>query len=167
MHPDPALGRGGTQTLPDGASRSLQDDSWPHAAVQSCGAGAGGAGRAPLTPRRRRSPDADKRIKVANPVVEMDGDEMTRIIWAFIKEKVTGSCLGNRRVSHEWSWRALHRGTGGCCTGDRQSLRAALPVRPSSVCLSVRRKQVVRSAQLPAGPGIEEVPGRGDCPRKG
>uniref|UniRef100_A0A8D2MBH8 Uncharacterized protein n=1 Tax=Zonotrichia albicollis TaxID=44394 RepID=A0A8D2MBH8_ZONAL len=34
------------------------------------------------------SPDADKRIKVANPVVEMDGDEMTRIIWAFIKEKL-------------------------------------------------------------------------------
>ena len=28
-----------------------------------------------------------KKIKVANPVVEMDGDEMTRIIWAMIKEK--------------------------------------------------------------------------------
>ncbi|CAF4369583.1 unnamed protein product, partial [Adineta steineri] len=27
-----------------------------------------------------------KRIKVANPVVELDGDEMTRIIWAWIKE---------------------------------------------------------------------------------
>uniref|UniRef100_A0A8C1Z299 Isocitrate dehydrogenase (NADP(+)) 2 n=1 Tax=Cyprinus carpio TaxID=7962 RepID=A0A8C1Z299_CYPCA len=31
---------------------------------------------------------ADKRIKVAKPVVEMDGDEMTRIIWEFIKEKL-------------------------------------------------------------------------------
>jgi isocitrate dehydrogenase len=29
-----------------------------------------------------------KKIKVANPVVELDGDEMTRIIWAFIKEKL-------------------------------------------------------------------------------
>jgi isocitrate dehydrogenase len=29
-----------------------------------------------------------KKIKVANPVVEMDGDEMTRIIWAFIKDKL-------------------------------------------------------------------------------
>ncbi|MBL8590258.1 MAG: NADP-dependent isocitrate dehydrogenase [Methylobacteriaceae bacterium] len=29
-----------------------------------------------------------KKIKVANPVVEMDGDEMTRIIWHFIKEKL-------------------------------------------------------------------------------
>ncbi len=27
-------------------------------------------------------------IKVANPVVEMDGDEMTRIIWALIKERL-------------------------------------------------------------------------------
>jgi len=29
-----------------------------------------------------------KKIKVANPVVEMDGDEMTRVIWHFIKEKL-------------------------------------------------------------------------------
>lgn len=29
-----------------------------------------------------------QRIKVTNPVVEMDGDEMTRIIWKFIKEKL-------------------------------------------------------------------------------
>jgi isocitrate dehydrogenase len=28
------------------------------------------------------------KIKVTNPVVEMDGDEMTRIIWHFIKEKL-------------------------------------------------------------------------------
>ena len=28
------------------------------------------------------------KIKVDNPVVEIDGDEMTRIIWAFIKEKL-------------------------------------------------------------------------------
>ena len=27
------------------------------------------------------------KIKVANPVVEIDGDEMTRIIWSFIKDK--------------------------------------------------------------------------------
>lgn len=25
------------------------------------------------------------KIKVANPVVELDGDEMTRVIWAMIK----------------------------------------------------------------------------------
>ncbi|HCK78413.1 MAG TPA: NADP-dependent isocitrate dehydrogenase [Actinobacteria bacterium] len=28
------------------------------------------------------------KIKVANPIVEMDGDEMTRIIWSFIKEQL-------------------------------------------------------------------------------
>ncbi|XP_060924904.1 isocitrate dehydrogenase [NADP], mitochondrial-like isoform X2 [Limanda limanda] len=37
-------------------------------------------------PQRRNY--ATKRIKVAQPVVEMDGDEMTRIIWEFIKEKL-------------------------------------------------------------------------------
>src|SRR5487761_2256603 len=29
-----------------------------------------------------------EKIKVRNPVVELDGDEMTRIIWQFIKEKL-------------------------------------------------------------------------------
>ena len=28
------------------------------------------------------------KIKVDNPVVDIDGDEMTRIIWAMIKEKL-------------------------------------------------------------------------------
>jgi isocitrate dehydrogenase len=28
------------------------------------------------------------KIKVTNPVVELDGDEMTRIIWSFIKNKL-------------------------------------------------------------------------------
>lgn len=29
-----------------------------------------------------------QKIKVINPVVELDGDEMTRVIWSFIKEKL-------------------------------------------------------------------------------
>ena len=29
-----------------------------------------------------------KKIKVTNPIVELDGDEMTRIIWGFIKDKL-------------------------------------------------------------------------------
>ena len=33
------------------------------------------------------------KIKVANPVVELDGDEMTRIIWKFIKDKLIVSYL--------------------------------------------------------------------------
>src|SRR5947209_16981594 len=41
---------------------------------------------------RRSRPSARSshlnKIKVKNPVVEMDGDEMTRIIWQFIKDKL-------------------------------------------------------------------------------
>ncbi len=29
-----------------------------------------------------------QKIKVKNPVAELDGDEMTRIIWKFIKDKL-------------------------------------------------------------------------------
>ncbi|MSY29178.1 MAG: NADP-dependent isocitrate dehydrogenase, partial [Actinobacteria bacterium] len=28
------------------------------------------------------------KIKVLNPVVELDGDEMTRIMWKFIKDRL-------------------------------------------------------------------------------
>ena len=28
------------------------------------------------------------KIKVKNPIVELDGDEMTRVIWEFIKKKL-------------------------------------------------------------------------------
>ncbi|MDP3404900.1 MAG: hypothetical protein Q8S03_09430, partial [Brevundimonas sp.] len=28
------------------------------------------------------------KIKVANPIVDIDGDEMTRIIWQWIKDKL-------------------------------------------------------------------------------
>lgn len=36
------------------------------------------------------------KIKVDNPVVEIDGDEMTRIIWAMIKGQVDPSLSGYR-----------------------------------------------------------------------
>ena len=38
--------------------------------------------------RRTREVAPMAKIKVANPIVEMDGDEMTRIIWQFIKDKL-------------------------------------------------------------------------------
>ena len=34
------------------------------------------------------TPAGIERIKVKNPVVELDGDEMTRIIWKKIREEV-------------------------------------------------------------------------------
>ncbi|XP_053671064.1 isocitrate dehydrogenase [NADP], mitochondrial-like [Anopheles nili] len=39
-----------------------------------------------IVPARARS--TDTRIQAVKPVVEMDGDEMTRIIWQFIKDKL-------------------------------------------------------------------------------
>jgi isocitrate dehydrogenase len=33
------------------------------------------------------------KIKVNNPVVDMDGDEMTRIIWQLIKDKLINPFL--------------------------------------------------------------------------
>ncbi|KAI8805348.1 hypothetical protein BJ742DRAFT_821004 [Cladochytrium replicatum] len=36
----------------------------------------------------RYSSSSIKRVQVANPVVELDGDEMTRILWAWIKERL-------------------------------------------------------------------------------
>src|SRR5204863_9734789 len=38
--------------------------------------------------RRTAQEDGMPKIKVKTPVVELDGDEMTRIIWGFIKEKL-------------------------------------------------------------------------------
>lgn len=37
-------------------------------------------------PKQRMVPIS--KVKVANPIVELDGDEMTRILWAWIKEKL-------------------------------------------------------------------------------
>lgn len=41
------------------------------------------------------------KIKVKNPVVEMDGDEMTRIIWQTIKDKVCTTLAASRTASEE------------------------------------------------------------------
>ena len=36
------------------------------------------------------------KIKVENPVVELDGDEMTRIIWQMIKDKLDSALSRHR-----------------------------------------------------------------------
>mgnify|MGYP001348917706 CR=1 FL=1 len=38
-----------------------------------------------------------QKVKVANPVVELDGDEMTRIIWKWIKERVSRELIKTKR----------------------------------------------------------------------
>ena len=47
--------------------------------------GASGASSPPFP--RRRAENVNK-IKVTNPVADLDGDEMTRVIWQMIKEKL-------------------------------------------------------------------------------
>jgi len=42
-----------------------------------------------------RSFSSFKKIKVSNPVVDLDGDEMTRVIWSEIKKKVDITLLGS------------------------------------------------------------------------
>jgi isocitrate dehydrogenase len=47
------------------------------------------AGRARvILERSKKVAESMAKIKVANPVVELDGDEMTRIIWKYIKDKL-------------------------------------------------------------------------------
>src|ERR1700757_4322767 len=41
-----------------------------------------------LAHRSRKASSTMAKIKVTNPVVELDGDEMTRIIWKYIKDKL-------------------------------------------------------------------------------
>jgi len=43
---------------------------------------------APVVLSHERQFSTFKKIKVQNPVVDLDGDEMTRIIWKFIKDKL-------------------------------------------------------------------------------
>jgi hypothetical protein len=48
---------------------------------------------APCNSRSLHARVTTAKIKAANPVVELDGDEMTRIIWSFIKNKLILSYL--------------------------------------------------------------------------
>src|SRR6187549_162672 len=45
-------------------------------------------GGSSVNQRSNRGATRMSKIKVQNPVVELDGDEMTRIIWAFTKERL-------------------------------------------------------------------------------
>ena len=51
------------------------------------------------------------KIKVANPVVELDGDEMTRIIWQFIKDKLILPYLDIDLKYYDLGWSTATRPT--------------------------------------------------------
>ena len=44
------------------------------------------------------------KIKVAHPVVDLDGDEMTRIIWKMIKDKLIFPTWTSTSTITTWAW---------------------------------------------------------------
>ena len=69
------------------------------------------------------------KIKVANPVVELDGDEMTRIIWQFIKDKLIHPYLDIDLKYYDLS--VEHRDA----TNDQVTIDAANAIKEHGVCV--------------------------------
>ncbi|KQT86246.1 NADP-dependent isocitrate dehydrogenase [Aurantimonas sp. Leaf443] len=67
------------------------------------------------------------KIKVDNPVVELDGDEMTRIIWSFIKEKLIHPYLDIELEYYDLG--VEHRDA----TGDQVTIDAANAIKKHGV----------------------------------
>ena len=74
------------------------------------------------------------KIKVVNPVVEMDGDEMTRIIWAFIKQKLILPYLDIRLETYDLGIENRDR-TGDQVTVDsaKATLRHGVAVKCATI----------------------------------
>jgi isocitrate dehydrogenase len=67
------------------------------------------------------------KIKVANPVVELDGDEMTRIIWAYIKDKLIHPYLDVELLYYDLSIQNRD------ATNDRVTIDAANAIKSHGV----------------------------------
>jgi isocitrate dehydrogenase len=67
------------------------------------------------------------KIKVANPVVELDGDEMTRIIWKLIKEKLIHPYLDVKLDYYDLGIESRDK------TGDQVTIDAANAIRRHGV----------------------------------
>lgn len=68
------------------------------------------------------------KIHVANPVVDLDGDEMTRVIWQQIKDKVSG--MPQCKI-HNFRSPAAQKGTARTVRRDVRPCVAA-PSRPAA-----------------------------------
>jgi len=68
-----------------------------------------------------------QKIKVANPVVELDGDEMTRIIWQYIKDKLIHPYLDLKLDYYDLS--IQHRDA----TGDQVTIDSANAIKRHGV----------------------------------
>jgi isocitrate dehydrogenase len=69
------------------------------------------------------------KIRVANPIVEMDGDEMTRIIWQLIKDKLIHPWLDVRLIYFDLSIENRDR------TNDQVTIDAANATRETGVAV--------------------------------
>jgi isocitrate dehydrogenase len=67
------------------------------------------------------------KIKVKNPVVELDGDEMTRIIWALIKQKLIHPYLDVELLYYDLSIESRDR------TADKVTVEAAHAIKQHDV----------------------------------
>ena len=86
------------------------------------------------------------KIKVKNPVVEMDGDEMTRIIWQFIKDKLIHPYLDIDLLYYDLASRTATRPTTRSpSTPPTDQARSA---SPSSARPSRRTKARVKEFNL-------------------
>ena len=58
------------------------------------------------------------KIKMTTPLVEMDGDEMTRILWKMIKDELLFPYIDLKTEYYDWVW----------TIGKRQRIRLPLTV---------------------------------------
>jgi hypothetical protein len=77
--------------------------------------------------KRFASTRQPQKIKVKNPVVDLDGDEMTRIIWDEIKKKIDLAIFGLEhlvlRFGFAESRQDGRQGDGGRCARNSQAQR--------------------------------------------
>jgi isocitrate dehydrogenase len=81
----------------------------------------------PRPTNRPNERGAVQKIKVKNPVVELDGDEMTRIIWSFIKERLILPYLDVQLLYYDLG--IEHRDK----TGDQVTIDAAEAIKKHGV----------------------------------
>ena len=90
------------------------------------------------------------KIKVKNPVVELDGDEMTRIIWSFIKDQLITPYL-DVELKYFDPCQATSIPVAAPASTIRYGSQASLLGRGSRAARVVR---AVRAARWPAGAAV-------------
>ena len=88
------------------------------------------------------------KIKVTNPVVEMDGDEMTRIIWHLIKEKLIHPYLDVELLYYDLGMQKRDE------TRDRITIEAAEAIKKVGVGVKCATITPDERRRLPCGKAL-------------